>query len=175
MVHDTRSPLFRCGSTRTERSPQNHTTCVQRSNGTQHIIRCRGRQDRRWSACSQPPSQNSMKTRFFGYSRFFSPSSTPLRQELTLVTVLWSSSFVDAFSVPCDLTTQTLSRRKQDRLAASRRVALSRVMSVFLVASTTASCLLLQRSGLVDLALGRMTVAFLGVLWFASTFTEVGC
>lgn len=60
-------------------------------------------------------------------------------------------------------------------MAASRRVALSRAMSAFLVASTTASCLLLQRSGLVDLALGRMSVAFVGALWFVSTFTEVGC
>lgn len=55
----------------------------------------------------------------------------------------------------------------------TRRVALSRVLSVFLVASTTASCLLLQRSGLVDLALGRISVAIIGLLWFMSTFTQV--
>lgn len=27
----------------------------------------------------------------------------------------------------------------------------------------------------MDLALGRMSVAFVGALWFVSTFTEVGC
>lgn len=58
-------------------------------------------------------------------------------------------------------------------MAVNRRVSLSRVISAFLVASTMASCLLLQRSGVVDLALGRMSVAFVGLLWFMSTFSEV--
>lgn len=74
-----------------------------------------------------------------------------------------------------NVTHQTIARGKQDRLAVRRRVALSRVVSAFLVASTTASCVLLQRSGLIDLALGRMSVAVVGVLWFMSTFTEVRC
>eukprot|EP00903_Cladosiphon_okamuranus_P012090 g11349.t1 len=67
---------------------------------------------------------------------------------------------------------EPISRRKQDRLAVNRRVSLSRVLSAFLVASTTASCFLLQRSGVVDLALGRMGVAVIALLWFMSTFTE---
>ncbi|CAM9216135.1 unnamed protein product [Ectocarpus sp. 13 AM-2016] len=67
---------------------------------------------------------------------------------------------------------EPIAQAKQDRLAVTRRVALSRMLSVFLVASTTASCLLLQRSGLVDLALGRISVAIIGLLWFMSTFTQ---
>ncbi|CAM9131909.1 unnamed protein product [Ectocarpus fasciculatus] len=67
---------------------------------------------------------------------------------------------------------EPIAQAKQDRLAVTRRVALSRVVSVFLVASTTASCLLLQRSGLVDLALLRISVAIIGLLWFMSTFTQ---
>ncbi|CAN0172311.1 unnamed protein product [Ectocarpus sp. 6 AP-2014] len=67
---------------------------------------------------------------------------------------------------------EPIAQAKQDRLAVTRRVALSRVLSVFLVASTAASCLLLQRSGLVDLALGRISVAIIGLFWFMSTFTQ---
>ncbi|CAN0119580.1 unnamed protein product, partial [Laminaria digitata] len=68
---------------------------------------------------------------------------------------------------------ETMARGQQDRLATSRRVTLSRVVSTSLVISTTASCLVLYRNGLTDLALGRMSVALLGLLWFWSTFTEV--
>lgn len=70
---------------------------------------------------------------------------------------------------------QTIARGKQDRLATSRRVALSRVVSACLVITTAASCILLQRSGLVDLAWGRTSVAAAALLWFWSTFTEVYC
>eukprot|EP00904_Undaria_pinnatifida_P012028 jgi/Undpi1/7956/HiC_scaffold_24.g10428.m1 len=71
------------------------------------------------------------------------------------------------------LAGSTMARGQQDRLARGRRVTLSRVVSASLILSTTASCLVLNRSGLSDLALGRMSVAFVALFWFWSTFTEV--
>lgn len=69
-------------------------------------------------------------------------------------------------------TKQPIARGKHDRLAARRRVALSRVVAVALVVTTVASCLMLTRSGLTELAFGRMSAALMGFLWFCATFTQ---
>ncbi|CAM9319288.1 unnamed protein product, partial [Ascophyllum nodosum] len=63
-------------------------------------------------------------------------------------------------------------RDNQDHVEANHRIAMSRAVSACLVVTTTASCTLLEWSGLTDLALGRLTVAIAGFIWFWSTFTE---
>lgn len=72
-------------------------------------------------------------------------------------------------ATPC---TQTISRGKCDRQAASKRIALSRTVSSCLVIITMGSFILLHRDGLRELALGRITVAVAGLLWLCATFTK---
>lgn len=69
--------------------------------------------------------------------------------------------------------TQPIARGKHDRLSTDRRIAMTRVVSICIMVTTAASCLIFRRAGLTELALGRMAVAIMGFVWVWSTFSPV--